>query len=65
MATMITERDRPMAGTTQIILTLMRMTRGPVIPTGESMIGIGEMVRSVVVTENRVRVSTEDDIKTS
>ena len=54
-----------MAGTTQIILTLMRMTRGPVIPTGESMIGIGEMVRAVVVTENRVRVSTEDDIKTS
>ena len=59
---MITEKL--MAGTTRIILTPMRMTRGPVIPTGERMIGRGKMLRTVVATENTVPVSTEDDIKT-
>ena len=46
MATMITERDTVMAETTQIILTLMRLTPGPVILTEETMIGTGEMVRT-------------------
>ena len=45
MATMITERDTVMAETTQIILTLMRLTRAPVILTEETMRGTGEMVR--------------------
>ena len=46
MATMITERDILMAEITQIILTLMRLTPGPVILTEETMIGTGEMVRT-------------------
>ena len=60
---MIAETDRQMAGTTPIILTLMRMTHGPVIPTGEIMIGRGGRCRTIIVaTENTVPVYTEDDI---
>ena len=63
--TTIAETDRQMAGTTPIILTLTRMTHGPVIPTGGIMIGRGGRCRTIIVAterENTVLVCTEDDI---
>ena len=60
--TEIAERDRVMAGTTPVILTLMRRSPGPVILTGESMRGREEAVRTLVVPEISVLVRTEDDI---
>ena len=63
---LITERDMLMAGTSQI-LTLMRLTRGPVILTGETMRGRGieETIGTLVASEISARISTEDGIKSS